>query len=487
MASCIRHIVWGVGVLFCILLLDARPAQAAKHAFVLSNAAYDALSDLQNTHHDAKAYVEVFETLGYDVTQFSDLTLDETEENFERFLDRIRPGDEVVFVYSGHGWSDGGTNYLIPVDAPLRGRDRKLKRASIALKNGFNGVLDAFEAAGVALTVAIIDACRDNPFASAPGTKSAAISRGLAPVKAATGTFVIYSAGEGQQALDRLPSDPPGPQMSVFTRTFLPHLKRGLSLERTISMAQVETAALARDAGGHLQHPAYYDQTLGDTCLTGRCKTEGPSNTVSDVDQCGQMYNEAKLLNSCPVFSAYLAACPAHPLAPIAKALMAEKPCGSTGETARRQKADKEDATSSPDEGRVFATSNLSMRGLFREPNKGEAVKFISGKFNVTEAGVTGWYALEDRRGFILLTRKEQQKLQIAVSTPAKKVPTLAGSDGPYAWKRLSVPMGPIRSAPRESAPVLRYSGGEMLLGGHAGGGWYALRNEVGAYVRIPD
>lgn len=303
------------------LCLAGLPASADKLAFVLGNADYAELDDLQNTHTDAEAYAGVFKTLGYDVAYHEDLTLDATEAAFETFLDRLVPGDEVIFVYSGHGWSDGSTNYLIPTDAPRQGRDRQLKRASLALRNGFNGVLDEFEAAGAALTVAIIDACRDNPFAATPGTRSAAIKRGLAPVKAATGTFVIYSAGEGQQALDRLPDDPTGPQLSVFTRTFLPHLESGVALERAISNAQVETAALARKVNGHLQHPAYYDQTLGDTCLAGACRAT-PVAAPAPPSQCDALFERASTTEACYAYEAYAETCTAHPMAPVAKSFI---------------------------------------------------------------------------------------------------------------------------------------------------------------------
>lgn len=304
--------------LFLVVL--ALPAQAAKHAFVLGNAGYEQLSHLLNTHEDARAYGAAFGDLGYKVHYHQDLDLDGTLQALDAFLTAVGPGDEVVFVYSGHGWSDGQTNYLIPVDAPKSGSDRILKRQSVALRNGLNGVIDELENIGVGLTVAIIDACRNNPFESPAGRKSFGMSRGLAPVKAATGTFVIFSAGEGQEALDRLPSDPPGPQMSVFTRTFLPHLRAGMFLEDAISRAQVETASLALDQLGHLQHPAYYDQTLGDTCLTGKCGQAAPVPQTADL--CQALYDEAKSAPSCFTFEGYAAACPTHRFLPIAQSYL---------------------------------------------------------------------------------------------------------------------------------------------------------------------
>ena len=258
-------------ILPLLLCLSALPASAAKHAFVLANNAYEQLSSLRNTHADAEAYGGAFEELGFDVTHHRDLTRAETLGAFDAFLNRVRPGDQVAFVYSGHGWSDGQGNYLVPTDAPKQGSDRRLRGQSLALRNGVNGVLDELEALGAGLTVAVIDACRDNPFKPPEGRRSAGLSRGLARVSPPQGTFVIFSAGEGQQALDRLPDDPPDQRLSVFSRVFVPNLTSGVTLEDAISTTQAEVASLALRFDGHQQHPAYYDQTLGKTCLKGDC------------------------------------------------------------------------------------------------------------------------------------------------------------------------------------------------------------------------
>ena len=77
-------------------------------------------------------------------------------------------------------------------------------------------------------SVVILDACRNDPFEEAAAREKAArgaptgtISRGLAGVGTEpSGTFIIYSAGVKQLALDRLGDDDPNPN-SVFTRVFL--------------------------------------------------------------------------------------------------------------------------------------------------------------------------------------------------------------------------------------------------------------------------
>ena len=70
----------------------------------------------------------------------------------------------------------------------------------------------------------VIDACRDNPFPKR-GTRSLGATRGLAVKEPAEGVFSIYSAGFGQEALDRLPGTDASPN-SVFTRVFVEQLKK---------------------------------------------------------------------------------------------------------------------------------------------------------------------------------------------------------------------------------------------------------------------
>ncbi|PIE12039.1 MAG: hypothetical protein CSA72_02700 [Rhodobacterales bacterium] len=273
--------------IFCLIalfLLLPLSVSAERLALVVGNGSYDTLDDLQNPHFDAEAYAAAFDDLGFQVVYYFDLTGDELLAALERFKRRVAPGDTVAFVYSGHGWSDGHTNFLVPTDTPLDASADMLPQLAVPIQNGRDGVLEQLEAAGTELIVAIIDACRNNPFGArmtdvAAGSRvvpsnAPGMQRGLALQSSApSGSFVIYSAGRGQTALDRLPDDPPTERLSVFTRTFIPMLKQQITLEDAIGIAQVETAKLAsRYPGGHTQHPGYIDETLGETCLNDRCR-----------------------------------------------------------------------------------------------------------------------------------------------------------------------------------------------------------------------
>jgi hypothetical protein len=107
----------------------------------------------------------------------------------------------------------------------------------------------------------VLDACRNNPFKAGPG-RSIGQSRGLSRMDTRRGLFVMFSAGAGQEALDRLGPDDAHPN-SVFTRLFVDLVKRpDLDLIDVAKELQIEVPKLAAGVG-HEQLPAYYDQIPG--------------------------------------------------------------------------------------------------------------------------------------------------------------------------------------------------------------------------------
>jgi len=123
-------------------------------------------------------------------------------------------------------------------------------------------VLDDMTEQKVRFSLAIVDACRDNPFPPGP-TRSLGASRGLAPTTPATGQMVLYSAGSGQTALDRLGSDDRDPN-GLFTRILLREMKRpGVSVDRVLRNVRDQVVSIAKKFN-HQQVPALYDQAIGD-------------------------------------------------------------------------------------------------------------------------------------------------------------------------------------------------------------------------------
>jgi hypothetical protein len=265
-----------LGRIGAVLLLVLPGAAAARSlALVVGNDSYVEIEPLQKARADAAGYGDLFGRLGFEVTLATDLDARAMRVTLAAFYDSIAPGDTVVFAYSGHGWSDGQQNFLVPVDIRAQGSETLLAGESFAVRNGVNGIVDQIALRGPRLTVAIIDACRNNPFTPPPGSRSIGLARGLVPVQAPSGTFIAFSAGEGQTALDRLSDSDPVPY-SVFTRFFLQELGKPQDLQAAFKATQAVVNETAKTVG-HPQRPAYYDEVVGNACLTEGCDAAAPA------------------------------------------------------------------------------------------------------------------------------------------------------------------------------------------------------------------
>lgn len=243
--------------LWCIgaLSLMVASAEAARVALVIGNDSYANVEALKNARADARAMGEALKRAGFAVEVAENLDRAETNRLLRRFRQRIAGGDDVVFFYAGHGVEFAGSNYLLPVDIKAE-EEEQIRDDSVSLQ----GLLDDMRERRPAFTLAIVDACRDNPL---KGVGRNVASRGLRPVTVATGQMVIFSAGAGQKALDRLSDEDRSPN-GVFTRVFVREMLRGPELvQLTVARVRMEVARLAASVGRE-QVPALYDQSIGE-------------------------------------------------------------------------------------------------------------------------------------------------------------------------------------------------------------------------------
>lgn len=261
--------------------LLAGPALAQqKHALVVGIDTYDNLpahAQLQKAVGDATAMNEALAGLGFNVFVEPNATRSVFNERWQHFLNLIKPGDTAAVVFSGHGVEINGANYLLPRDVPhIRpGRDELLKRESLSLAE----ILSDLRERRPGFSLIVLDACRDNPFAE--GGKSVGGSRGLARVEPPEGTFIMFSAGANQSALDRLSAADKAPT-SIYTRTLLPLLKSpGLSILDMADRVGEQVRDLAATIS-HRQTPAFYSGVIGGrrVCLAG-CEAPGATPVIS--------------------------------------------------------------------------------------------------------------------------------------------------------------------------------------------------------------
>lgn len=265
--------------LLIVLIFVADYANAGvRRAFVVGIDQYDNFSSdrqLENARSDASAIAQKLTEVA-----FTEVTTSENPSRFEfntawqSFLDTIEAGDTVTFFFSGHGVAIDGKNYLLPRSMPdlQPGRSELLISESLSLNN----LMLDIQKRNPAVTLMILDACRNDPFATGSNLRDVASSGGLAGSNdPPSGTFIMYSAAAGMVALDSVPgADYPH---SVYTQHLLDLIPRKdlniAAMARELRQRVNETTKTKAD--GFLQSPAYYDGLVGDFCLPG----------CGDVDQ----------------------------------------------------------------------------------------------------------------------------------------------------------------------------------------------------------
>lgn len=185
------------GLITALLLaaLAIAPAQAREVALVVANSQYEATTRLPNPPSDAKLVGQALRDAGFDeVIEVSDVDFDSFRKALRDFGKKSRGADTALIYYAGHGIEGKGENWLVPTNAKLASAS-DLAYEAIELELA----LDALH--GAKLRIALIDACRDNPFARNWEAATRSMPQGLAAVERDS-MLVIFAAAPGQQALD---------------------------------------------------------------------------------------------------------------------------------------------------------------------------------------------------------------------------------------------------------------------------------------------
>jgi formylglycine-generating enzyme required for sulfatase activity len=247
-------------------------------AFVVGIDKYDNLGphqQLERAVNDARSVSAAFASLGFEVVHPENVGRGAFNAEWQKFLDKLQPDSTAAIYFSGHGVEIEGLNFLLPRDVPniSYGRQEQLKRESLSVSE----LLLDLRKRKPQVTLVILDACRDNPLIPQE-ERSLAFGHGLARMDAPAGTFIMYSAGVGETALDRLPVSDPDKVNSVYTRKLLPLMKSpGLPLHELARELRLEVNDLAA-AVPHVQQPAYYDGLIGKFCLAGCRSTPAPES-----------------------------------------------------------------------------------------------------------------------------------------------------------------------------------------------------------------
>ncbi|WP_378212847.1 caspase family protein [Aquicoccus sp. G2-2] len=170
-------------------------------AVVIGNQDYESVIDLSNARNDATRMSSLLHELGFTVFDGYDLDRRGFEDLLRKSVLNVSDGSEIVFFYAGHGIQLGRRNYLLPTDVAFK-NIYDLPTQSVTLDR----VIELLSAKGT-VHVAIIDACRDNPF---PNVKLAAdldaslfeTKAGFDVVRTPLNSLVAFSTSPGMVAFD---------------------------------------------------------------------------------------------------------------------------------------------------------------------------------------------------------------------------------------------------------------------------------------------
>ena len=217
-------------------------------ALVIGNSSYAAVPQLPNPQRDAKYVADELRRTGFtSVTIVTDATRDDLLVKLKAFAADAASADWAVIYYAGHGIEFDGSNYLIPIDAKLQ-MDTDVPKQTIALDQLLNAVDGASQ-----LRLVLLDACRDNPFASElkSTTEDSSIGRGLARIEPESGTLVAFATKHGHFAVDGSGANSP------FASAFVQRVEMpGVEINRLFRLIHDDVFAATNGA----QEPFTYGQ-----------------------------------------------------------------------------------------------------------------------------------------------------------------------------------------------------------------------------------
>src|SRR5262245_4926115 len=191
--GCITRCVIRLVAIVCVgLAAGAGPAHAERRvALVIGNAKYAHEEQLKNPGNDAREVAAALKRIAFDdVDVVLDADLIQMQSALARFARKADAADLALIYYSGHGIEVDGRNYLIPTSARLADAgDVDFETVPLDL------AIAAADRAGK-VKILVLDACRNNPFRARIVLKQGkrSVGRGFAPVAAAHGMLVAYSA-----------------------------------------------------------------------------------------------------------------------------------------------------------------------------------------------------------------------------------------------------------------------------------------------------
>ena len=272
-------LAWLVGVAsFLTLMIQpawAQPAVERRVALVIGNADYPR-APLVNPVNDAADLSAALRRLGFEVIERRNRNSEELKRDLIEFQDKLGPGAVGLFYFAGHGMQAGrgGRNYLLPVGVDYR-RERDVELFGLDASS----VLARMEESGAALSLVILDACRDSPL---PPEGRTTASRGLGRMDAPSGSLVAFATAPGSTADENRAG-----RNGLYTQYLLRAIETpGLRLEDVFQQVRrdVERASNRRQSPeeiSKLTSPFFFRPVVGSAPATTIASLTPPPTAVA--------------------------------------------------------------------------------------------------------------------------------------------------------------------------------------------------------------
>lgn len=262
-----------------IKLVSPNQQQEGKRlALIIGNSQYQKTSTLINPENDATDIASSLLRLGFEVIVEHNVSHKRMALAVEAFGNRLAENRGTgLFYYAGHGIQVSGKNYLIPIDADIK------KSSDIEFEAlNVDRVLHAMANADNRLNIIILDACRDNPFAGS----FRRISRGLAQIKAPSGTFLAYATAPGEVASDGYDRN------GVYTKHILLNIEsQQTSIENMFKkvrqgvIAQTNNQQIPWESSSLLGEFYFMDQQIDKTETQALINNESIGCSIPDINK----------------------------------------------------------------------------------------------------------------------------------------------------------------------------------------------------------
>lgn len=196
-------------------------------ALVIGNSKYQNAQELANPTNDSVAISAALTELGFKVIEGENLSKQDMDLKIREFARDVATAEVGLFFYAGHGMQINGKNYLIPVDAMLA------DETAIEFETVNVDQILGYMASEMRVSIALLDACRNNPLArrfkrKLMASREVKDNEGLAaPTQRIGGTLIGFATSPDETAQDGIGKNSP------FTTALLKHIgTKGLEIEQ---------------------------------------------------------------------------------------------------------------------------------------------------------------------------------------------------------------------------------------------------------------